>query len=292
MTQNTQNSTVVVGVDGSEDSHRALQWAAREARQRGTTLHIVHAFPTDPPVAAGREPDARAGAQEVVDAAANRARERTNETVAVEATIVDGPPAKALVDESQRHALLVVGNRGQGGFAELLLGSVPVHVTAYAACPVVVVPRHNQTSPAAAAGPLVVGVDASEGSTRAIEFAFARAHERGAGLVALHAWQLPTAYSAAAAAELLKTDSDQAEHAARTRLASAVAPWQDRHPKVTVDQRTVHGHTVGALVEASAQGAQAVVVGARGHGTLVGLALGSVSQGLLHHARSPVIVVR
>lgn len=111
-------------------------------------------------------------------------------------------------------------------------------------------------------------------------------------IVAVHAWQLPTGYGAAALTELLQTESDQAQREATSRLGEALAIWQQRYPNVTVDQRTVQGHTVGALVEASRQGAEIVAVGSRGHGTLAGLTLGSVSQGVLRHAHSPVVVAR
>lgn len=292
MTQQANDASVVVGVDGSDASHRAVDWAAREARQRGGTVRVVHVIPTDSR-AFSRDPSAvRTAAERLLDSAADRARELLGDAAVTQA-LLDGAAAEALVDESQHASLVVVGNRGHGGFATMLLGSTSVDLATHAACPVVVI-RGSEHETAASlgspTGPVIVGVDDSSGAERALELAFTRADERGARVVAVAAWQLPTAYGAYGAAELLQTDSDDTERDARERLASAVEPWQKRFPNVKVDQRTVAGHAVSALVDASAQGAQFVVVGSRGRGTLKGMLLGSVSQGVLRHAHCPVIV--
>lgn len=292
MTQVARDPGVVVGVDGSEASRRALEWAAREASWLGVTLGIAHAFPTDVSASSAEDPVVlRSAAERLIGEAVDHAREFVDGVVVVQA-LLDGPPAKALVDESERASLLVVGSRGQGGFTALLLGSTSVNVAAHAACPVVVMPGPETGAPYGAdAGSIVVGTDASPRAGRAVEFAFARAHDRGAAIVAIYAWQLPTSYGAYAARELLRTDSSKAQRDANAFLADAVAAWQDRYPTVCVDQRAVVGHPVGVLAEASAE-AQVVVVGSRGRGTLVGTMLGSVSQGLLRHAQCPVIVAR
>lgn len=294
MTQQAHDASVVVGVDGSEASHRAVDWAAREARQRGATLRVVHVLPADSR-ALGRDRSAvRTAAERLLDSSADRARQLLGDA-AVAQELLDGPPAEALVNESQHASLVVAGHRGHGGFATMLLGSTSVDLATHAACPVAVVrgPEHEAAAPLGSpTGPVVVGVDDSSGAERALEIAFTQADERAARVVAVAAWQLPTAYGAYAAAELLQTDSDDAEREVRERLAAAVEPWQKRFPQVKVEQRTVAGHAVSALVDASAQGAQFVVVGSRGRGTLKGMLLGSVSQGVLRHAHCPVIVAR
>jgi nucleotide-binding universal stress UspA family protein len=130
---------IVVGVDGSDESVRATAWAAEQARATGGTLEllIVWARPTSyglPLVLGGYNPEQEA--QDVVEKAASgidlpAPRLRTS--------VVNGAPALALVERSKGVDLLVVGSRGHGGFAELLLGSVSDHCVHHAACSVVVV---------------------------------------------------------------------------------------------------------------------------------------------------------
>ena len=294
MTQQADGTTIVVGVDGSEPSYRAVDWAAREARQRGGILRVVHVFPSDTRAPGGDPSAVQTAAERLLASAADRARQLLGNAGVTQA-LLGGPPATALVNESQQASLLVTGHRGHGGFATMLLGSTSVDLATHAACPVAVVrgTGHETAAPLGTpTGPVIVGVDDSSGAERALEYAFARAAERDARLVAVASWQLPTAYGAYAAVELLQVDSDDAEREVRERLARAVEPWQKQYPQMNVDQRTIAGHAVSALVDTSAQGAQFVVVGSRGRGTLKGMLLGSVSQGVLHHAHCPVIVAR
>lgn len=294
MTQHTGEDSIVVGVDGSEPSHHAVSWAAHEARQRGATLRVVHTYPAGSR-AATRDPSAvRLAAERLLNVSADQARQLLGDAAVVQ-ELLEGRPAETLVHESLSASLLVVGSRGHGGFATLLLGSTSVHLTAHAACPVAVVRGSGPETAAPVgdpAGPIVVGVDDSPGAARALEFAFARAAERGASIIAMAAWQLPTSYGAYAGTELLQTDSADVERDVRERMARAIEPWQQRHPDVNVEQRTAAGHAVTALTDVSAQGAQFVVVGSHGRGNLKGLLLGSVSQGILRHAHSPVVVAR
>jgi nucleotide-binding universal stress UspA family protein len=284
------NATVVVGVDGSEPSHRALEWAADEARHRSGVLRIVHVFPAHPPFGFGEDPEIRSSARGMLEEAADRARSLLRGAAEVQAELVEGRSARVLVDESRRAALVVVSNRGHGGFSELLLGATAVRVAEHAACPVVVVPRNEGVD--GAARQVVVGVDPAARSTGDLEFAFSRAASRGTGLVALHAWHLPTAYGAYAGARLLTTDVGKAGRDAHERLETALAPWRRRFPRVDVDLRVVQAHPVSALAEASAHDADVVVVGSRGESALAGAILGSVSQEVLRHVRCPVVVAR
>jgi nucleotide-binding universal stress UspA family protein len=285
----TSRTSVVVGVDGSEHSRRALEWAAAEALLRSAPLHLVHAFPFDVPRAAGPDPYVEDATQRLRDVAA-QARRFDDQPLTVSADVVDGLPSRVLVDESRQCALLVMGSRGHGGFARLLLGSTAVEVTAHAACPVAVIPAGGEVS--SRSGDVVVGVDESEGSERALEFAFGRAAQRHARLVAVHVWHLPTAYGTYGRAELLRTDPDRVEAEAPALLSRALRPWQERYPQVAVTRRAVMGQAVAELAEASRTQGEVVVVGARGRSVLAGTVLGSVSQGLLHHAAGPVVIVR
>ena len=281
-------TSVVVGVDGSEHSRRALEWAAGEARLRDAPLRIVHAFPFELPRAGGSDPFVDAATQALRDVAA-RAHRLDPRPLTVSSDVVDGLPTRVLVEESRQCALLVMGSRGHGGFERLLLGSTAVDVTAQADCPVAVVPAGGDDS---SRSDVVVGVDESEGSERALEFAFSRAVHRQVGLVAVHVWQLPTAYGAYAGADLLRTGPERVEAEARALLEGMLSPWQARYPQVAVTRRVVRGQAVAELAQASSAQGEVVVVGARGRSVLAGALVGSVSQGLLHHAAGPVVIVR
>jgi nucleotide-binding universal stress UspA family protein len=282
-------TSVVVGVDGSAHSGRALEWAADEARLRDTPLRIVHAFPFELPRAGGSDPFVDAATQALRDVAA-RAHRLDHRPLTVSTAVVDGLPTRVLVEESRRCALLVMGSRGHGGFERLLLGSTAVEVTAQADCPVAVVPAGDDVS--SRSSDVVVGVDESEGSERALEFAFRRAVQRQVGLVALHVWHLPTAYGAYAGADLLGTDPERVEAEARALLDGMLSRWQARYPQVVVTRRVVRGQVVAELAQASSVQGEVVVVGARGRSVLAGALVGSVSQGLLHHAAGPIVIVR
>lgn len=264
---------VVVGIDGSEPALAAVRAAALEAAQRGEQLRIVHAFiwaefhVNVGPVSADLPGTGlRHNAEDLLAEAAIEAT-KVAPQVPVSTTLIDGAPTPVLIGESHGAALLVLGDRGLGGLSGLIVGSVAVHAAAHAHCPVLVV---RGAEPAT--GPVVVGVDGSEGSQLAVDFAFAECANRGAELLAVHAW------------------SEEPQLAQRT-LSESLAGRGARYPEVVVRPEAVHGSSRQVLVERSRH-AQLMVVGARGRDTFQGLVLGSVSQNLLHHAACPVAVVR
>ena len=199
------------------------------------------------------------------------------------AGVLDGYPVPGLVAESRAAQLVVIGDRGLGGVAGLLLGSVAFGLGAHAACPTVVVRGRAD----AAEGPVVVGVDGSAVSDAAVAFAFEAASPRRAPLLAVHVWSdlqldpgtLPAAHW------------DSIEQRERERLAERLAGWRDKFPDVAVEQVVAQDHPSRVLVEQS-RGAQLAVVGSRGRGGLGGLLLGSVSHAVLHRADCPVAIVR
>jgi len=205
----------------------------------------------------------------------------TRPDVEAEFAVELGAPIEVLSSEARRAQLLVLGDRGLGEVAGLVLGSVAVSLAARGACPVVVVRGER----AGADGPVVVGVDGSPVSEAALAFAFDAAAARGVDLVAVHAWS-PTAIDEELAS-LVEWDAS-AESAV---LAERLAGWGQKYPQVAVRRTVVRDGAVRALVTASA-GAQLVVVGSRGRGNAAGLLLGSVSHGVLHGAHCPVAVVR
>ncbi|KAB1147071.1 universal stress protein [Micromonospora sp. AMSO12t] len=278
------NRPVVVGVDGSPASLLAAEHAARAAVLRSRPLHLVHGYlhplgygvPVNPYDLGLPAPTEEA--QKMLETTAADLAERCP-GLTVEVRQVAGGPGATLVEESRRAELVVVGSRGLGGFAGLLLGSVGTQVAAHAHCPVLVVRPAEEPIPVA--GPVLVGVDGSEPAELAVGYAADEAARRGDGLVLLHV-QPPDRAPADEA-----TDTHAAE-----LLATAAAAVRGSHPGLAVEERVLRAPKAEqALVEASGDAAL-VVVGSRGRGGFAGLLLGSVSQALVQHAHCPVLVAR
>jgi nucleotide-binding universal stress UspA family protein len=281
---------VVVGVDGSGSADRAVEWAAAEAARRGVALRLVSAFSwttSDHPVRHdGRVAQYR---DQLLEAArrrlsrAARIAEDTSPGTETAPQVEIGAPIEVLGSEARRAQLLVLGDRGLGGVAGLVLGSVAVALAARGACPVVIVRGETRNTD----GPVVVGIDESTVSEAALGFAFAAAAVRGAELVALHAWS-PTAIDKALEPLM---DWDAVANKEDAAIAERLSGWGQKYPQVTLRRSVVRDGAARALVDAS-RGAQLVVVGSRGRGTAAGLLLGSVSHGVLHAAHCPVAIVR
>lgn len=144
---------IVVGVDGSPESLKALRWAARQAELTGDQLEAVMVwdFPMPAPfelAAQGWDIDWAGNARTALDAAMMKtlAPGSTTEISATKTSVIQGHAAEVLVAASAEAQLLVVGSRGHGGFAGMLLGSVSDYVIAHASCPVTVV-RHHPPQP-------------------------------------------------------------------------------------------------------------------------------------------------
>ncbi|WP_412538755.1 universal stress protein [Longispora sp. K20-0274] len=294
-TQPVVTDHVVVGVDGSELALAAVDWAADAAALRGRPLRIVHAsiwpqmrLPDGPVHASEILAGLRAQPEEFVAAAVARAR-AGHPDLSVTTEIIEGAPGPVLLRESRTAAMVVLGHRGLGGFTGLLVGSVGVQLAAHAACPVVVVRPHT-LPPGPAAGTVVVGVDGSEESNAAVEFAFTEASLNGVGLTAVHAYRFPQSTEPGDMLPLVYDADILAEEELRM-FTESLSGWQERFPDVKVHHHQVRARAGKALVEAS-PGAHLLVVGSRGRGGFTGLLLGSVSQAALHHADCPVAVVR
>jgi nucleotide-binding universal stress UspA family protein len=303
---------VVVGVDGSTGSWRAVHAAAWEAGERGVPLVLAHGytetFPYSwfawspvPPFGFDIRVEANRALQQMADGVRGRYPGLTVGTY-----LQAGSGAGVLTDVSPSAALVVVGSRGAGGFLGLSLGSVAAQTAAHARAPVIVIRSEDEpgtsslqepaADPMARAGtvprpgPVLVGVDGSPVSDAAIDFAFQEAALRGVQLMAMHVWwrlpehnlgpDVPGHY-----------DADGAHQEAQRLLAEMLAGWSSKFPDVPVEQREVLSMNPSlALIEASAD-AGLVVVGSRGRGGFTGLLLGSVGRDLVGHAHSPVAVV-
>ena len=286
--------SIVVGVDGTDSGHDALDWAAAEAAARRLPLRIVHAYTTAPswagladvPPPYGDTADTAAAANQVLEQAVHRARYVASE-IKLTTRLVMGPGASAMLAQCDEADLLVLGSRGLGGVRGLLAGSVSFRVATHATCPVVVVRPMQPTPPGRSATRVVVGVDGTPLSDRAIAFATRAAAQRGVGLTAIHTWSprgpiYPDAV----------TDSWSLAEAAEWRTLQGVLRQCGRRlATADIKLRLVLGRAQDVLVTESA-GAALVVVGSRGRGSVRAALLGSVSQAVLQHAACPVAVVR
>jgi nucleotide-binding universal stress UspA family protein len=281
---------VVVGVDGSRQSLRALEWAAQDAALHRDRLKIVHVLPRYqydiPFYPPGRWAAAETDGMEIVAEAVAIARE-CFPSLAVETQMPSAGVLAALRQESERARVVVVGARGWGGFHGLVLGSTSLHLAGHAASPVVVV----RDVPGSAHHEIVVGVDGAEQAAPALEFAFEEAAAREARLLVVHAWQLPARRTEPPLLD--EVNPEEVAQEQRRVLDEALAEWPDRFPAVKVVRalRREDHHPAHVLVEVSDR-ADLVVVGSRGRGGFHGLALGSVSHAVLHHALCPVAVAR
>ena len=285
---------VLVGADGSPSSLEAVEAAAREARIWGRTLRIVHAqswpamnVPFGTSALALPEGELAELAQQTLSEAVERAR-ATEPNVEIDEEVVAGEALAVLEAESRTASLVIVGSRGLGGFTGLLVGSVAVHLATHAQCPVLVV--RGTSNPQ---GPVVLGVDGSEDGAAAVDFAFDEAAMRRAELIALHTWNNWTGPVTATPGEVapLVYDIDRLREEEQRVLSEAISGHRQRYPDLKVTQRLENSRTRPALIEAS-EGAQLIVVGARGRGGFTGLLMGSVSQAVLHHAHCPIVVAR
>ncbi len=284
---------VVVGVDGSEESLRAVEWAAREAHRHAAPLRIVSA-PAMPPRMWASDP-APYGAATVLGGVPRRALAeavtRAGEVapdVPVDTELLAGPPALAVTDSGSGALLLVVGARGAGGFAAMLLGSVSRYAAMHACCPVAVV--REETS--VVYREVVVGIRDPLDTTATLPFAFEEAALRGATLIAVLAWNwVPSPFGNPEAREPMTHPAAQATVSADAgqHLAENLRRWREKYPDVPVREDIVHGHPARVLASYTAR-ADLVVVG-RHDGQEIGPAVGAVQHGVLNHAHGPVLIV-
>jgi len=278
---------IIVGVDNSAGSHNAVHWAADEAARTGRELVVLTAYDWHVQgarfqVAGGYADDLRSSAQDAVDQAVKDAAVHAP-GVNVRGEAVIGTAGPMLAD-CAANDLVVVGHRGRGGFASLVLGSVGHHVGTHAGGTAVVVRgRHDADS-----GPVVVGVDTGRGES-ALREAFEEARARGTNLVAVHAYEIVVARTAFGIAPMVE-DKETRQKAELDALHQVVDGWAAKYPDVRVETAAVLGHPTEVLVSLSTA-AQLIVIGHRASG-LGQVGLGGVAAQLLHHADCPVMITR
>ncbi|ELS58400.1 universal stress protein [Streptomyces viridochromogenes] len=277
---------MLVGLDDTSYSWLAADWAAAEAQMRGCALRVVHAVGRGAERAYGETgvgltEQVLQGALGVLDDA--RARlEAAHPGVPIEGTLARDDPADALLTAAEDADMIVVGTRGRGGFAGLLLGSVSLKVAAHADAPVVVV--RGETGKAAGGG-VVVGVR-DDRDEEAVRFALAEADLRQADVRLVHAWT-PLAHTGLVVPQVSHLEEERDAHA---RLLNHAARPVAEYPTVHVDSELIVGSPAGALVEASARAGMVVLPRHPVEGRF-GQRLGAVVHAVLHHAVCPVAVV-
>ena len=284
---------VVVGVDDSPSGRSALLWGLGEAHARGVPLLAVRAWTPrsemldepGPRLTARTSAQARDAHDNVEQDLELAARQTGLEQVEQAARIVEGRPAEVLL-EAGRDAMIVVGARGTGRLARHVVGSTTAEVLHHASSPVVVVPA-RPSAPAARAPRVLVGVDHSAASLRALQIAGATARRRGHPLVPVFAYQPPLGDVSGVGMYLADPRPVREAATAALRAAVEAAGCSD----VALDPEVVLGHA-GRGLTTLAQPQDLLVVGSRGRGGFAALLLGSTSTSCAQHATCPVLVVR
>jgi nucleotide-binding universal stress UspA family protein len=281
---------ILVGCDGSTESHAALAWATQYAKETGGVLTLVNAWqwPTvqGAPVILERERDPREMGLHLL--------ERLKSTVDLpeDRLILDvshGAPAHVLLQLAADADLLVVGSHGLGAFSRLVLGSVSARCATHASCPVVVV-RPGAQPPVRK---VVVGVDDSPVARMALRWAMDYADLMHWPLSVVHAVDIPVPPIPFGYPVTYEVPRAQVHRHARKWLRETVA-------KVEADRgcplrrpasfHVVEGNPGHALVHESDE-ASIVVVGRRGAGGFARLLVGSTAAALAHHATSTCVVI-
>lgn len=300
---------IVVGVDGSDQSICALVWAAQEAQRRRTSLHLVTAYTVPIFAASGLDggyatvDDAviREGAETVLNQALAKV---SDYDVEIHTSVETGDAAGALLELSEDAELIVVGSRGRGGFFGRLLGSVSSALPAHSKCPTVTIPLscapllpeagvepstdHGEPTQKQDIEPVVlVGVDGSEQARAGVLIAAEQAQRWGLPLRMVCAVAPFTGSLAWVPAPL---DRDALYEDIQVQLDAGKDWLQSHFPGLQISYQVLDGAPVEVLINSSGKG-RLLVVGSRGRGGFAGMLLGSTSQGVLHHAKGPLMVV-
>jgi nucleotide-binding universal stress UspA family protein len=283
---------LVVGVDGSDASLLAVDWATDEAARHHLPLRLVYAslwerYEGAAPTIGLARPAGSVVAEDIVASAAERAVRHVPD-LKVSTDVVPADAADALLHEGNNAFALVTGARGRGELTGLLLGSVGLAVAARAHCPVIVV-RGDKAGLAGTHERILLGAGAPAAGDDAVRFAFREARARDCTLDVVRAWCCPVHATSDHPSLAAEQDRWHEEYAA-AQLDELLCHAVTEHPGVRLHSTTVEGPARGILVHRSAA-ADLVVIGARRRSGHFGLQLGRVGHTLLHHANCPVAVV-
>ncbi|WP_432557450.1 universal stress protein [Granulicoccus sp. GXG6511] len=293
MTESSERrNLVVVGVDGSEDGLRAVDYGVREAESQGADLLLAHAV--DDAVLAGAwgvvyDPNLLEEAgEEAAQEAKKRALSLGFAAERLTTKIYMGNPGAVLTRLSENARTLVVGRRALSGLERLFVGSTSVGVAATAHCPTIMVSAASHRPKTGDIGLIGVGVHTGEPSEECLGYAFAEAAHRGSRLEVIHAFNLPTSFFA----DRSQRAEREENHAkgAREVLATLVAPFAERYPQVDVTQTVVAAHPVDELNRRSDE-LDLLVLGVHGSGLPV-LSPGATIRAVMAHGHCPLALVR
>lgn len=279
---------VVVGVDGSEHSDRAVVWATEVAHNEHRTLVLVHAVHHVPPWVAAAAVDVAALNRDAAEAAdrllaSHRARIESLPGAPVVEVLSSTDDAREVLLRLSAHAhLVVLGTRGRGPTERLLLGSVTSAVVRQSVCPVVVV-RDGDEPPGTG---VVVGIGGGRRSAAVLDLAFRAASWRREPLTVVYCFFDVESAEGEALAAPVHSDL-AAEH---LLVSESLAGFGAEYPDVKVDVELGRGLAEDVLVDLS-RGAALVVVGSSRHSAMTDFLLGSVATALVEHAHCPVAVV-
>lgn len=295
--QSAQASTangVTVGVDGSDQSLNALDFAAEEALRHKLPLNIVTAYSI--PVFAASSMDAgyasmddeafRSSALETVKDASERVKSYVDQGLTVRTFVESGDASGVLLDFSEEADLMVVGRRGRGGFMGRLLGSVSTAIPAHAKCPTIIVPLTAKDRKDIR-NVIVVGVDGSDRARLAVLKAAERALAEDATLRVVCA--IPPLGGSLAWVPAT-VDQEAVFRDVREQLSQGEKWLKSYFPELKFESDVIEGAPVEVLIDES-RTAKLLVTGSRGRGGFAGMLLGSTSQGVLFHANGPVMVI-
>jgi nucleotide-binding universal stress UspA family protein len=279
---------LVVGVDGTPGSAAALRYALKEAARSGGKVDVVHVVTDYVPLAGMYPilPDDLVAAGRTALEWTLRDVDTSSSGATVETHLKRGGVVKTLSTAGEHALAIVVGSDRRPVSSRVLTGNVSTGVAARAVVPVVSVPetwRDDRET-----GTVLVAVKRPDRSDALMAEAFDVARRRGSRLVVLHAWRFPAAYD-----DIIVSDrATVAEWAEREtkEVDALVAPWRRSHPDVEVELRTVHDHSAHALVTASEDADELIIV-RREHGFPAAAHLGSTARTVLLSAHCPVRVV-
>jgi len=278
---------VVVGIDRTDASSRALEWAASRAAHRGESLALVHVV--DETLEATGDAQlllsVQQAAEEMLQKSAQRAAALAP-AITVTTSVEQGSSIPEVFERLSREAeLIVVGSDWRGGDRSSRKGTHSLRIAAASKAPVAVIPDVDVSDRRG----VVVGADGSDVSKHAIAFAAAEADRLGEPLIAVYAWSNPIAYGY----EFTVTPEylDVMEQAGEENLAMAIAGLAEEYPDLEIQRVVVERDPAGALLDAAAK-AQLLVVGSHGRGAFARLLLGSVSHGVLANLIAPTVIAR
>lgn len=289
--ENPFTGRVVIGVDGSGHSHDAVRWGASYATRLRAEVALVLAWemPVTTVHAMGYDPaivdSAREAGQQTLGEAASVLRQTSPDVVA-HTVLVPGGASGALIRASHEARCVVVGTRGHGALANLLLGSTSDAVAAQSTCPVFVVPEGARWQPG---DRVLLASDGTEGSAAATRFALAEADRRGVGLEVITSVDVPTGVGT----DILFMPGDMSELVSRAeqQVAAAVEAARPQGSTVAVEVSAL-AVPLDVAVEERSPHASLIVTGSRGRGTTMGILGGSASRQVMSGARCPVAVVK